>query len=322
MTMARLDQWVARPPGRVRRFSPRTVVWLAIGAGVLTLGLALAIPPTIPAVRERPDATLSSWLAGPGTRRPLIVAHEGAPSLRIPSNSLASFQRAAALGAEVMELDVRFSADGVPIVIHDEKIPFFQAPGCAGTIVSRTAAADLTRCSLFPSLSQKILPLDELVRWARGRTILEIDLKELDAIGPLADRLHRLDALSFCYISLTAWHAAQHRAVLDRRPDLRLSLRLRTVRQLEAVVAGDRPAQVFMVEIDGSLDRPVTPDELEGWIARIHSAGLKVMASGDKVLASTRSHLQLLSQGYDAVLSYDVPNGVEAARRFREAPTP
>jgi glycerophosphoryl diester phosphodiesterase len=304
----------------VRRFSARTLVWLAIGAGVLTLGVALAIPPKIPAVPERPGATLSSWLAQPAGRKPLIVAHEGASTLRVPSNSLASFQRAAALGADVMELDVRFSADGVPIVIHDEEVPFFRSPGCTGMIVAHTAAADLARCSLFPSLSQKILSLDELVRWARGRTMLEIDLKDMEAIGPLADRLRRLDSLSFCYLSLTAWQAGQNRDVLERFPGLRLSLRIRAVKQIEDVLTAPRLPQVFMVEIDGpSLDRKFTSDELRGWIARLHAAGLNVMASGDKVLASTRSHLQLLRQGYDAVLSYDVPNGVEAARRFEMA---
>jgi len=322
MIMALQDQRVGRPPGHVRRFSPRTLVWSAIGAGVLTLGLALAIPPTIPAVRERPDATLSSWLARPEARKRLIVAHEGASSLRIPANSLASFQRAAALGADAMELDVRFSSDAEPFVFHDEEITFFRSPGCAGRVVSQTASAELARCTLLPSLSQKILPLEALVRWARGRTMLQIDVKDLEAIAPLVDCLRRLDALSFSYLSLTAWHAAQHKDVLGRCPDLRLSLRLRTVKQLEAVLAGDRLPQVFMVEIDGHLDRPVSPDELKGWIARLHSAGLKVMASGDKVLASTRCQLQLLSQGYDVVLSYAAPNGVEAARRFRATPTP
>jgi hypothetical protein len=322
MIMALRGHKLDHQAGRTSRFSARTVVWLGPAAAVLILGLALASPPTIPAVPERPDAPLSSWLAQPDARKRLIVAHEGASTLRIPANSLASFQRAAALGANVMELDVRFSSDGAPFVFHDEQVTFLRSPGCAGRVVSQTPAAELARCALLPSLSQKILPLEALVRWARGRTMLQIDLKDLDAIAPLVDCLRRLDALSFCYLSLTAWHAVQHRDVLDRCPELRLSLRLRTVKQLEAVLAGDRPPQVFMVEIDGQLDRPATPDELKGWIARMHSAGLKVMVSGDKVLASTRSQLQLLKQGYDAVLSYDVPNGVEAARRFREIPTP
>ncbi len=47
-----------------------------------------------------------------------VVGHRGAPR-EAPENTLASFQRALALGADAIELDVRLSRDGVPIVMHD-----------------------------------------------------------------------------------------------------------------------------------------------------------------------------------------------------------
>lgn len=49
---------------------------------------------------------------------PLVVAHRGASSTQ-PENTLASFEAALALGAPVLELDVRLSADGIPVVLHD-----------------------------------------------------------------------------------------------------------------------------------------------------------------------------------------------------------
>ena len=49
---------------------------------------------------------------------PLVVAHRGASSTH-PENTLASFEAALALGAPVLELDVRLSADGIPVVLHD-----------------------------------------------------------------------------------------------------------------------------------------------------------------------------------------------------------
>jgi glycerophosphoryl diester phosphodiesterase len=310
-----------RAVGRVRRAHARTVVLAGVGAGLVALGIALTIPPMVPPVPPRPDALVAACLSRPGCVRPFVVGHKGAPSLRVPSNSLASFQRATALGANVVEVDVRFSSDGVPVVVHEETIPFFRSPGCAGKLVSRTPAAELAQCRLFPSPTQRIPPLEDLIRWARGRTMIQIDLKDLDKIGLLAERLRRLDAGGFCYLSLTVWHAGLLRGVLERFPELPLSLRIRTVKQFEDVLAGDRLPQVFMVEIDTTLDRPVAPDELERLIARTHSAGLKVLVSGSQVFGSEESHLKLFRQGYDAVLSYDVPNGVEAARRFeRESP--
>ncbi len=50
--------------------------------------------------------------------RPLIIAHRGA-SAEAPENTLAAFDRALARGADGIELDVRMTRDGVPVVFHD-----------------------------------------------------------------------------------------------------------------------------------------------------------------------------------------------------------
>ena len=46
-----------------------------------------------------------------------IVAHRGATA-HAAENTLESFRAAQRLGADAFELDVRLSADGVPIVFH------------------------------------------------------------------------------------------------------------------------------------------------------------------------------------------------------------
>jgi glycerophosphoryl diester phosphodiesterase len=53
--------------------------------------------------------------------RPQIIAHRGA-SAEAPENTLSSFQLAIDLKADMIELDVQLSRDGVPIVIHDETL--------------------------------------------------------------------------------------------------------------------------------------------------------------------------------------------------------
>lgn len=50
-----------------------------------------------------------------------VYAHRGA-SIEFPENTLAAFRRAVELGVEGMELDVHLSADGHPVVIHDETV--------------------------------------------------------------------------------------------------------------------------------------------------------------------------------------------------------
>lgn len=51
----------------------------------------------------------------------LKIGHRGAKG-HLPENTLASFEKAMALGVDMIELDVRLSLDTIPMVIHDETI--------------------------------------------------------------------------------------------------------------------------------------------------------------------------------------------------------
>jgi glycerophosphoryl diester phosphodiesterase len=48
----------------------------------------------------------------------LVIGHRGA-SAHAPENTIPSFERAVAAGADAIEFDVHLSADGQPVVIHD-----------------------------------------------------------------------------------------------------------------------------------------------------------------------------------------------------------
>lgn len=68
---------------------------------------------------------------------PLVIAHRGA-SLIAPENSLAAIEAALALGADVIELDVHASADGVAVLIHDRAL--IRTTGRDGQVDSFEAA--------------------------------------------------------------------------------------------------------------------------------------------------------------------------------------
>lgn len=54
---------------------------------------------------------------------PLIVAHRGASRAGKPGNTVVAFERARELGADWVELDVRFTADRARAVHHDAELP-------------------------------------------------------------------------------------------------------------------------------------------------------------------------------------------------------
>jgi glycerophosphoryl diester phosphodiesterase len=68
---------------------------------------------------------------------PWLVAHRGGSRLA-PENTLPAFDRAAALGADAIETDVRLSLDGVVMVFHDEDTGALT--GEPGTVEARTVA--------------------------------------------------------------------------------------------------------------------------------------------------------------------------------------
>jgi glycerophosphoryl diester phosphodiesterase len=52
---------------------------------------------------------------------PIVIGHRGAAG-EAPENTLASFERALADGAAILESDVHLTRDGVPVLIHDDEL--------------------------------------------------------------------------------------------------------------------------------------------------------------------------------------------------------
>ncbi|PWH07125.1 glycerophosphodiester phosphodiesterase [Brachybacterium endophyticum] len=74
--------------------------------------------------------------------RSLVVGHRGAKNV-LPENTLTSFRRAVADGADLLECDVHLSADGRLVVIHDARIDRTVAedsPRRSGAIAELTTA--------------------------------------------------------------------------------------------------------------------------------------------------------------------------------------
>ncbi|MBN1922994.1 MAG: glycerophosphodiester phosphodiesterase [Anaerolineae bacterium] len=110
--------------------------------------------------------------------RPLILGHRGA-SHAAPQNTLAAFHKAAAMGADGVELDVHLSADGVPVVIHDALVN--------ATTDGSGAVADLSLAELQsldagvrfnPSFAGERIPtLEEVLAAVGQQLIINIELK-------------------------------------------------------------------------------------------------------------------------------------------------
>lgn len=131
---------------------------------------------------------------------PLIIAHRGA-SAEAPENTLAAFALAAEQGADGVELDVRLSGDGWPVVCHDADV--------SRTTNGRGAVAELTveeLRRLDAGQGQQIPTLDEVFETFGPRLRYNVELKgaglwEKGLEAAVADRIEAHHLTNQCLVS-------------------------------------------------------------------------------------------------------------------------
>ena len=117
---------------------------------------------------------------------PIAFAHRGG-ALERPENTMAAFEHAVGLGYSFIETDVRCTADGVSVLLHDPP-----PPGAAGldqpVEVIPWAQAQHVRIDGEPLLRTE----DAFEAFPRVR--FNLDLKTDEAVGPLIEVLRRTGA--------------------------------------------------------------------------------------------------------------------------------
>ncbi|HET7614690.1 MAG TPA: glycerophosphodiester phosphodiesterase [Gemmatimonadaceae bacterium] len=132
--------------------------------------------------------------------RPQRIAHRGAHDTA-PENSIPAFERAIALGADAIELDVHATSDGVVIVHHDAAVHF---PGLPAAEIAELTAADLARYRLDKEIAIPTLP--EVLSAIGRRASVYIEIKA-GSIEPLVVRCIR-ESEADCAV-----HSFDHRIV-------------------------------------------------------------------------------------------------------------
>src|SRR5699024_9416992 len=108
----------------------------------------------------------------------LNIAHRGA-SARYPENTMAAFKGAVEMGADMIEFDVRLSADGIPVIFHNARL---DSPINASGLIADSTLTELKKLDagswFHPDfISEQIPTLEETLAWASGTIRLNIELK-------------------------------------------------------------------------------------------------------------------------------------------------
>lgn len=236
------------------------------------------------------EAVPPNWLLD----RP--IAHRGLHGDGVPENSLAAFEAAAEAGYPV-ELDVRLTADAVPVVVHDERLERLCGVDAAVADLERAELADLTLLDseqAVPTLADALAAVD-------GRVPVLVEVKnrgrpgavEREAAAVLGDYDGAVAVQSFNPLTVRwfrrhrpAWPRGQVGGRLRDAPDVGLLARLAVQRLLASPLV--RPAFVAY-EHDALPYWPVTLHRRLGvpvlaWTVRTSDALERAREHADNVI--------------------------------------
>ena len=264
------------------------VVWQAMW--FVLLGVLVAVSSAAGLAGAK---TISATLANPDFKQVLATGHRGAP-LHAPENTIPSFQQAVEFGADIIETDVRITRDGHFVIFHDDTVT--RLTGETGTIEERTLAEvrqleiQLAEFPNFPK--QKVLTLEEALRYLHGRVITYLDHKT-GPVAKLAQEVLRLQATDHAYIVVRTPQAAREARAVS--PALHLMAAI-TAEEPESLIDLFLPLRPTLFELPPVY---LTPENVE----RLRGQGIRVFtnAMGAETERPYVTYQYLLYRGADII---------------------
>ncbi len=227
-------------------------------------------------------------------KRTLRIGHRGACAYA-PDNSLASFRKAAELGADMVELDVQRTADGQAAVIHDL---YLREPGGQLLVVNKSSLAQLRAVDLGGG--ERVPTLAEALETIRAAGLgAYIELKDGGSIPLVAAALEQLNFGAHCLVG-------------SFRPDWVADFKTYAPQVGGSVLFGskamDGPRAAALARAAGASfvhpcwESDPSPSRLltRGWLGAVRAAGLGVVCWHEERPAEIAA---LLALGVDGICS-------------------
>ena len=158
------------------------------------------------------------------SKLPLVVS-EAACMGHAPENTLAGIDAALRFGADAIEIDVHCTADGVPVLLHDESVD--RTTDETGSVHQMTLAAvrklTIAAGEFAPAVADQRVPsLAEALELVRGKALLVIEIKQLGIEDAVVRAVRDAGAVAGC--EAHAFAPAAVRAMRDAEPRMAAAL--------------------------------------------------------------------------------------------------
>lgn len=188
-----------------------------------------------------------------------VAAHQG-EIWGLYQNTIKSFEVAQKKGADIVELDLRATRDGVAVVYHDEDLTVFTK--CKGKLADYSLA-ELQKCD-FRFTKEKMPTFEDVLKWSQGKMIINAEFKDTASIKPAIDLIQKYQAHSWVYFQ-TQHSQTKYELARSLDPDVVLLFVVGSEESLEWFLSRQDPA-LLVAELN---KKSLNPE----WIEKLHAAG-------------------------------------------------
>lgn len=211
-----------------------------------------------------PETDLSAMLdCFEAADQTLISAHRGGPSPGLPENAIETMDALLAAQPVIMEIDIGQSRDGVHFLLHDDRLDRTTTGTGEAALQDWEALSQLRLKDNWGWVTPYKIPrLDEVLFWAKGRTVLQLDFKRGADYDQVAD-LVRTSGMAQSVI-LIAYSVEQAAALHRAAPEMLLSVSVDDAADVAALKAVGIPEERMVAFTGTRLPRPELYRELDG----------------------------------------------------------
>ena len=258
------------------------------------------------------EKALQAYFKYDGKKVPIISGHRGTLTKGYPENSIEAMEYVLKHTSAFFEVDPRLTKDSVIVLMHDATLD--------RTTTGKGKLADYTweevKGLRLKDVEGNVTPyriptLAEAIEWARGKTVLNLDKKDVP-LQMTADIIRKHKAGSF--VMVTVHNAQQAKFYYDDDNNRMFSAHIKTEKAFKEYAASGVPWKNMIAYI-GSENKP----ENEVMFNLLHGKGVRVMISAapkyDKlktVEERAAAYRETFALGAD-ILESDLPVEVAAA---------
>lgn len=166
----------------------------------------------------------------------LVTAHRGGVVGGLPENSMEAMAHTAAYIPTLIEVDVQRTRDGVLVLMHDDDVSRTTTGSGLVQQMSWDEVSGLVLTNNAGLATGARTPtLEQALEWARGRAILQLDIKRGVPLEDVAAAIRKADAQRHALVILYTVEDAALFARLD--PTVSMNVNLASAEALAALVA-------------------------------------------------------------------------------------